>query len=196
MQFNLDGEDFKLIKEGTVCKVYFHKLSEMYVIKHVALDYELVVQNESEADEIFKELGGVKIKTPNEFYEMEPIKTSYNLYEIDDHLEELYTEVGYIPDLEQSRVLIKYYMYEHIDHRRVKIFGSIWFDNKPVMLFRNAGREGYDEYDRFITNESLYWEMLDYIRSLLGYSKPELRDVIPPDEPCPRLHVFYGDIIV
>lgn len=196
MQFDLDGEDYKLTKEDSGCKIYFHKPTKLYVLMHTALNYQLVLGNEGEAEGLLKEFVEIKIKTPNEFYQMEPIKTSYKLYGIDDHLEELYTEDGYIPDLEQSRILIKYYMYERIDHRRVKIFGSIWFDNNPVMLFRNAGREGRDERSRFITNESLYWEMLDYIRSLLGYSKPGVRDVIPLDEPCPQLHVFYGDVIV
>ena len=85
------------------------------------------------------------------------------------------------------KVLQHYYWCE--DGRRVVAVYSAWFDDHSVVIFRGAGREGHDAYDRYITDSTLYGEMVAYWRTLIPGDDVEHVD---PEEDIPALDFIYG----
>jgi hypothetical protein len=77
--------------------------------------------------------------------------------------------------------------------RYIKIF-AVFYENKAIMICREAGREGRDSYGRFITNERDFHEMVTYLRSILPYE--EISDLYNPHEDIEELDVFYGNHMV
>ena len=96
-----------------------------------------------------------------------------------------------IPEGSVERVEIREIKYVDFDGRRIWNLSTIWFDEKPVMIFQNAGREGDDHAKRFITDFDLYTEMVSYLISL---QKPDIMhsDIIDPTEKRNDLDNFYG----
>jgi len=96
--------------------------------------------------------------------------------------------------IKNERVEIKYHADKMTDPRRCWILASVWFDDKPVMIIQNAGREGDDHAHHYVTLLSLYKEMVTYIKSLI---KPTFDDVTIPvidqEEDIKALTEFYGD---
>src|ERR1035437_1712200 len=64
---------------------------------------------------------------------------------------------------------IKIYILKYFDFdgRRFWRLATVWFEGKPVMIIRNAGREGDDHRSRFVTNETLYKQMVEFIKTLM-----------------------------
>lgn len=63
-------------------------------------------------------------------------------------------------------------LYDEHDGRRFWMIWSAWFDNKPFMIMRNAGREGDGFHSRHVTDNELYNKAVKYLRT---FSKsPEL----------------------
>lgn len=79
------------------------------------------------------------------------------------------------------------------DGRRFWRLQTLWFDNQPVMIMQNAGREGDDHRKRFITNKELYLKTLDYVRELLDEEEGDrIDDLVDENEERDYLN-FYGN---
>lgn len=97
---------------------------------------------------------------------------------------------------EHPRITIKIYKHFHFDYRRFWRLASVWFDDHPVMITQNAGREGDDHAKRFVLDVPRYQKMVEEIAKLPR--KPsavsEVEDVVELDEDLGEsLTSFYGD---
>lgn len=97
-------------------------------------------------------------------------------------------------DKENTKIEIKMIKDHCFDSRRIWRLATVWYDNKPVMITQNAGREGDDHRARFITNKELYIKMCQYIQSLLAIDKDDStidKDLIDEQDDY-LLNSFYG----
>lgn len=94
-----------------------------------------------------------------------------------------------------TRIEVRVYKDFNFDGRRFWRLASVWFDNTPVMILQNAGREGDDYVGRIITDDQYFTYMMRHIRSLFRYSADSefVGDVHDPDEDYPALDNFYGN---
>ncbi len=127
---------------------------------------------------------------PNDLYSRAPIKTSYDLYCLNDILEVDLFEVDSDQNEELKRVEIRYYQDYCFDGRRTWTLASVFFDNTPVLIFQRAGREGRDHQGHFITNRHAFNLMEAFFRSLLP--PPPDGETFDPAEDVPTLDTFYG----
>ncbi len=136
--------------------------------------------------------------TPNELYKREPEQT-VSFIETDwdgsyvrgcyyNHIPEIDGYTKYKPT---DRIQIRIYKFVLFDHRRFWRLASFWLDDKPVMIIRNAGREGDDHADRFITNYELYVELVSLLLTLQIPEEIEHSDIIDPDSEH-NITWFYG----
>ena len=130
--------------------------------------------------------------TPQQVYALTSESTTKDLGILQgcyyDHLPEV---VANLYNLEQTRVEIRLIKNFYYDGRRIWRLGTVWFDDKPVMIIQNAGREGDDHRERFITDVQLYKDMVGYINSILPFEFASER-VTPLDLDMPELTNFYG----
>lgn len=112
-----------------------------------------------------------------------------------DHLKELSDrhDIHSYYGLEEcnKKVDIRYYVDHCFRGSRVWVLASVWYENQPVMVIQNAGRDGDDHSKRFITDEKLYKEMLSYIVSLMNIDTSTAEEV-DADVDMPELTNFYG----
>lgn len=135
----------------------------------------------------------MKVYSPNDLYKIEPEHTEQGA----DHLKGCYynhiPELGdvYLYDADLSRIEVRFIKDWCFDGRRVWQLASVWFDGSPCMIVQNAGREGDDFSDRFITNRDAFFAMIDYIRQ----QTKQYEDVkeVDPDRPEPMLTEFYSN---
>lgn len=90
-------------------------------------------------------------------------------------------------------IKIKNHGFIQSDYRRYWQLASVWFLDKPVMIIRNAGREGDDRQDRFITDVPLFWQMVAYLQVLKVHRGEPPKDTVNPDKDIPNLTEFYGN---
>jgi hypothetical protein len=136
---------------------------------------------------------------PQELYDREPEKIETDI----NYLFGCY--YNFLPEIENSYVWIKpeeikdievkIYKDFDFDGRRFWKLASVWYRGKPVMITRNAGREGDDHSSRFVTDESLYKKMVKYIKTLLPVEFTEVEDVVDPNEDIKDLETFYGNTL-
>ena len=149
--------------------------------------------------------------TPNELYAREPEKVIHPLgedssygpdYQLRHFVGCYYNHLGNdfnIWDIEginrSTRVSLKIYKDFDFDGRRFWRLLSVWFDNTPVMILQNAGREGDDWVGRIITDGEMYNNMMNHIRSLFRYKHDDEfdGDLCDPDVDYPSLTEFYGN---
>ncbi len=132
--------------------------------------------------------------TPNELYAMEPEEVTYSL----DYLSGVYFNHVDIDEMDmlatfnvkQDRVEIRMLKNFCFDGRRIWRLATVWFDKQPVMVIQNAGREGDDHQERFITDVEQFSKMVGFIRSLVP---PEQIDVYDPNQQIDGLTSFYGN---
>jgi hypothetical protein len=79
------------------------------------------------------------------------------------------------------------------DYRRYWELTTVWFDGQPVMIVQNAGREGDDYHERFITDPHAYADMVGYLRTLLPADLNDPSDVVDPNVERDDLLAFYSD---
>lgn len=109
--------------------------------------------------------------TPQQLYNREPesinndISVLWGCYYC--HVPELENPMIGHNSINSDRVQIKYYKNHCFDGRRVWILASVWFDQLPVMIIQNAGREGDDWAERYITEVERYCLMIEHIQSIL-----------------------------
>lgn len=108
---------------------------------------------------------------------------------------EINTDDTWLGGLENDKVVIKTVKCFYYDHRRLWLLQTVWYDNKPVMIIQNAGREGDDHTERFITDISTYKNMIEYINSLIVHNDnytTSMNDYIDDHENIESLTNFYG----
>lgn len=93
-----------------------------------------------------------------------------------------------------NKVVIKTIKEFYFDYRRFWALRTVWFDEVPVMVIQNAGREGDDHDARYITNENAYREMIVYIKTLIPVEQiEELPDLLGENIDLSSLTNFYGN---
>lgn len=148
---------------------------------------------------------------PSELYEREPESIVLPFSEDADYGPEYqmryfigcyYNHLGYAIDVwdieginRSIRVAVKVYKDFDFDGRRFWRLVSVWFDNNPVMILQNAGREGDDSVDRIITDKKHFTLMMAHILSLFRFKQDDefIEDLQDPDEDYPTLTEFYGN---
>lgn len=132
--------------------------------------------------------------TPSSVYNLQPIKIKRCLGNLKgfyyDHLPEIKDDLWGLQD-KNKKVKIKYYADHCFDGRRTWTLASVWYEDKPVMIIQNAGREGDDHYKRFITSKKLFREMVNYITSILPTNDFEV-EFFDENEEIEGLIEFYG----
>lgn len=102
----------------------------------------------------------------NELYARTPERETFDLNLIKDHI----YESGYnqLDGDRQSntRIQIKAISELQLDARRVWRLYTVWFKDMPFMVCQNAGREGDDFSQRYISDLQLFKEAMNYIRML------------------------------
>jgi len=141
--------------------------------------------------------------TPNELYKRVPEKIVLAIEPASEFFGGGYLEGFYynhVPEIDgQSKYnpsdRIKCYIYKDFDFdgRRFWRLAAIWFDDKPIMIVQNAGREGDDHSERFITNWEGYCEMVQHIMSLRIPDEFEQENLVDPDTDIEGLTSFYGN---
>ena len=132
----------------------------------------------------------------SEAYLLEPESTSECLGVLKgfyyDHLPEVEDSLWDLQD-KNTKAEIKTLKDFDFDGRRCWSLRTVWFEGKPFMITQNAGREGDDHRQRFITDVEVYKKFVDYVKSLTNTQEYYLEDVIEVDEDYPNLINFYGN---
>lgn len=106
--------------------------------------------------------------TLDEFLKLEP---EY----ISNDFSELYgSRYTFIPEINlqsfvttiSERIKIHVLKYFQFDHRRYWRLAVVYFDNDPIMITQNAGREGNDHAQSYIINSKNYVLMVSYLFTL------------------------------
>lgn len=110
-----------------------------------------------------------------------------------NHIPEVET-IRWLGEVKQWRIQIKTVKFFDFDGRRYWSLQTVWFDGNPVMIIQNAGREGDDHAERFITDREIFLKMVDYVRSIIVIDQSSIdQDIIDPTEDLPGLTEFYGN---
>lgn len=65
----------------------------------------------------------------------------------------------------EGRLKVKCLVDFYIDYRRYAAMHTVWFDELPVFIVQNAGREGDDHFNRWVTDLPRYLQLLGYLQS-------------------------------
>lgn len=136
---------------------------------------------------------------PQELYKREPEKVerdiNYLFGTYYNFLPEIENPYVWIEPEEVKDMEVKIYKFFDFDGRRFWKLASVWYKGKPVMITRNAGREGDDHATRFVTDEKQYKLMVEYIKSILPVEFTKVEDVVDPNEDIKDLETFYGNTL-
>ena len=119
---------------------------------------------------------------------------------LEHHIPDIDTFNFDFTDNEKTKhIEIRYYKNFDFDGRRYWALAGVFFNEvnnaaarqEPVMILQNAGREGDDHNERFITNEDGYLRMMKYLRSCMDTDEPNIQYL--PDEDIEELDTFYGN---
>src|SRR6185369_14813929 len=80
----------------------------------------------------------------------------------------------HLPELEQVWDRLDLEKNEKV---QIKVYRYVDYDGRPVMIIRNAGREGDDHHSRFITDGGRYFEMLKYLSTLCRFQDKDKQPV-------------------
>lgn len=94
----------------------------------------------------------------------------------------------------EGRLKVKRLVEKYHDHRRFAAIHTLWFDGKPVMLTQNAGREGDDFKQRWITDTETFVVLCSYLRSRLATDVSQ-EDTVDPEALFyeEEIFQFYGE---
>ena len=110
------------------------------------------------------------------------------------HLPEIEEHFRYSPRSENTRIEIRTLHWHTFDGRRTWELKTVWFDNRPVMIIQNAGREGDDHCHRFVTDKALLTELVLYVTSLLPQPESDNDTTfVDIDEAREDLAYFYSE---
>ena len=140
--------------------------------------------------------------TPNDLYKMESqsvdigIGMLFGFYF--NHIEEMDNLIGddysYKHNIDHSiftKIEVRVIKHFNFDGRRFWRLATVWFEGLPIMVIQNAGREGDDHRERFITDPEAFKRMLSYIKSLVPCELPKIPS-FAADAEIKGLIDFYG----
>lgn len=134
---------------------------------------------------------------PIDLYSMTPEKEDCNLWPLigsnyNHIMESNYDELDLVryEATGSTKIKIKYYKNHSFDGRRVWRLASVWFEENPVMVIRNAGREGDDFADRFITDKENFINMIKHLRDVAADSGG--LEIFDPNADIQDIETFYG----
>lgn len=137
---------------------------------------------------------------PIDLYEMKPTRIDKDINQLYgcyyNHVPEIdsFGFGAYINDEANTEIEIHYYKDHCFDGRRVWQLAAVSFKGTFVMIIQNAGREGDDWSERFITNKEHYDDMVKYIMTLLPPADDRsMDDVCELEEDVKGLDEFYGN---
>lgn len=90
-----------------------------------------------------------------------------------------------------TKIEVRIIKHFNFDYRRFWRLATVWFEGSPVMVIQNAGREGDDHRERFITDPEAFKRMLSYISSLVPRKEPKIPSVAA-DAEIKELADFYS----
>jgi hypothetical protein len=134
---------------------------------------------------------------PNELYALPTYTVSHDL----GMLAPCSGHTLHVPELEdaaygftdQTEITIRVYRDHSFDHRRFWRLASVWLGDRPVMIIRNAGREGTDHHSRFVTDMDAYKDLVSVARKYMTAPERNVEDLVSPDADIPDLTTFYGN---
>jgi len=133
-----------------------------------------------------------------DFYELKPKEIIMDLtgYLIGGYFNHLAKSLEHVDEYnidfsKNTRIKVKILAQKWHDERRFWRVATVWFDDFPFMIIKNAGREGDDHSGRVITNEEVYQEAIQYIRSKL-WRPHVVGDTINLEFELPEFVEFYG----
>lgn len=111
-----------------------------------------------------------------------------------DHVREMGGTDLALPE-SAPRVTIRVYKEFEFDCRRYWRLAAVYLDDRPVMIIQNAGREGDDHAERFVTDDGVFHELITYLRSV---ATPVFEDrprpvLVDPNEDRNDIDNFYGN---
>lgn len=138
---------------------------------------------------------------PSELYAREPQDVTKDIFVLDGyhyhHVPELQEVWGQLDLEKNTRVDLHRYKYVNYDGRRFWLLAGVYLDGKPVMIVRNAGREGDDHHSRFVTDPEAYGELVKYLATLfIGPPGQRVTEVVSPDQDIKGLEEFYGNSLL
>jgi hypothetical protein len=141
--------------------------------------------------------------TPADLYNMDPQYKDKNIHCLSgcyyNHIPEIEEWDWHRVQYDQNeRVEIRHIKEFWFDHRRFWRLSTVWFDGLPVMIIQNAGREGDDFSESFITDKERYLKMVTYIMSLMtaeDKAEEDGRVVGLTEDLGDTLTSFYGDCL-
>lgn len=99
---------------------------------------------------------------------------------------------GYEGAAQSERITIKEHGFYTYDHRRIWRVASVWLDDRPVMIIRNAGREGDDHKARWVVDEEAYAGLLKEVVSLANPHPQKNEDFVDRNKDIGDVFDFYG----
>lgn len=88
-----------------------------------------------------------------------------------------------------GRLEVLQLIYESADGYRYAAMYTVWLDKSPVFIVQQAGRGGQDYFNRWVTDEKGYLELLAYLQEFSA--SPRVEDVASPDKPLYEEAVFH-----
>lgn len=137
--------------------------------------------------------------TPADLYSRTPQYETHELSAIHNycysHIPEINTYVGVMDEIydHDEKVQIKVLKEFDFDHRTFWRLATVWFEGNPVMIIRNAGREGDDHKSRFVTDPDQYKLMVKYINTLIPPDFNKIEGVVDATQEIDKLDDFYDN---
>jgi len=134
---------------------------------------------------------------PVDLYKVKPQSIERALWQIIDgyHIPEIdQYDFNYEACEKEGKVETRVYEDYCSDSIRTWFLASIWYQNSPVMIIQNAGRDGQDHMARFITDTNMYRKMVEYLMNFTV--TPDSDDSVDPLIDIDSLTRFYGSELI
>lgn len=136
---------------------------------------------------------------PREIFDMQPQEVTHDIACLVGCYYDHIPEVGGLYDFATTiceRVSIRVIKHHDYDHRRFWRLCAVMFDGEPIMIIRNAGREGDDHHSRFIVDTKGYAAMVGCIAAMPRKpGKLSAGEEVDIDQDIPDLVSFYGNTL-
>lgn len=134
---------------------------------------------------------------PSELYALEVKEVWKDLWVLNGcyyhHVPELEAVWSMLDFSKNEKVELRVFGHVNYDTRRFWLLAGVYFDGHPVMVIRNAGREGDDHHSRFITDGGRYFDLVKYLAGLANPKRDVPLDVVDVEKDIPDLCSFYGE---